>query len=97
MKRSFFFPAILALILVFAACNDKGKAKLKETPASIAQAWCDLNGKYTRAAEGKEKDMAKITRKKYEDEVMEKYKGDTAFAKQIGEEVEKCEAASEGK
>ena len=97
MKRSFFIPAIIAMILVLAACKGKGKAETKETPASIAQAWCDLNGKYSRAAEGPEKDAAKAARKKFEDDMDAKYKKDDAFMKEIEKEVEKCEDASEGK
>ena len=97
MKRTFFFPVLFAMLLVIAACKGKGKADAKETPASIAQAWCDLNGKYTRAPEGAEKDAAKEARKKFEEDMEAKYKKDDAFMKEIEKEVEKCEDASEGK
>ena len=73
------------------SCNSK------ETPESIAEKWCDLNGKVFRAAEGAEKEAAKEARKKYENEMEEKYKNDTAFMKKVGIAVEACEGKSEGK
>jgi hypothetical protein len=36
------------------SCSSKA-----DTPESIAEKWCDLNGKVYRAAEGAEKDAAK--------------------------------------
>ncbi|MEO6253992.1 MAG: hypothetical protein ABIO79_11830 [Ferruginibacter sp.] len=69
----------------------------KSTPESIAEKWCDLNGKVYRAADGAEKDAAKEARKKYENEMEEKYKSDTAFMRKVGVAVEACEGKSEGK
>ena len=97
MKRVFTLLIVSVTILVMQACKDKGKAETKETPASIAQAWCELNGKYSRAPEGAEKDAAKAARKKFEEDMEAKYKKDEAFMDEIEKEVEKCEDASEGK
>ncbi|MEO6540763.1 MAG: hypothetical protein ABIN74_07230 [Ferruginibacter sp.] len=74
------------------SCNSKA-----DTPESIAEKWCDLNGKVYRAADGAEKDAAKEARKKYEKEMEEKYKSDTAFMRKVGVAVEACEGKSEGK
>ncbi len=92
MKKSLYGFAIIALFLGMAACGDK-----KETAASIAKQWCDLNGKAFKAAEGAEKEAAQAARKKFEDEMEAKYKDDEAFMKEVGKEVEKCEDASEGR
>ena len=70
---------------------------VKETAASIAQQWCDLNAKLFKAAEGAEKDAAKAAQKAFEDNMEKKYENDKAFMEEIGKEVEKCEDASEGK
>ena len=92
MKKSLYGFAIIALFLGMTACGDK-----KETAASIAKQWCDLNGKAFKAAEGAEKEAAQAARKKFEDEMEAKYKDDEAFMKEVGKEVEKCEDASEGR
>ena len=74
------------------SCGSKA-----DTPESIAEKWCDLNGKEFRAAEGAEKDAAREARKKFENDMEEKYKTDTAFMKKVGRAVEACEGKSEGK
>jgi len=83
--------AALAVALLLAACGGK-----KETAASIAQKWCDLNGK-AHKAEGAAKEAAEAALNKYENEMEEKYKDNKAFMKEIENEAEKCEDASEGK
>ncbi|OSZ80501.1 hypothetical protein CAP36_04415 [Chitinophagaceae bacterium IBVUCB2] len=92
MKKSFYGFAIIVLFVGLAACSSK-----KESAASIAQEWCDLNGKAYKAAEGPEKEAAEAARKKFEDNMESKYKDDKAFMEEIGKEVEKCEDASEGR
>ena len=77
---------------MFSSCGSKS-----DTPESIAEKWCDLNGKVFRAAEGTEKEAAKEARKKFENDMEEKYKADTAFMKKVGVAVEACEGKSEGK
>ena len=89
MKRIFSIIALSAIILL--SCSSKDSAK------SVAQKWCDLNGKYTRATEGAVKDAAKAAREKFENDMVAKYKGKDDFMKEVGKEVEKCEATSEGK
>lgn len=85
----------VAILFCVALLSCGGK---KETAASIAQHWCELNAKEHKAAEGSpEFDAAKTARKKYEDEMKNKYEKDEAFMKEIGKEVEKCEDASEGR
>lgn len=81
--------ALICLLII--ACGSK-----KETAASIAQKWCDLNAKAYKA-EGAAKEAAEAARKKFETEMEEKYKDDKAFMDEVGKEVEKCEDASEGK
>jgi hypothetical protein len=68
----------------------------KETAASIAQKWCNLNGKAYKA-EGAAKDAAMAAKDKFEKEMEGKYKNDKAFMDEIEKEVEKCEDASEGR
>ncbi len=92
MKKSLYGFAIIALILGMASCSSK-----KESASSIAQQWCDLNGKAFKAAEGAEKEAAEAARKKFEDDMEAKYKDDKAFMDEVGKEVEKCEDASEGR
>jgi hypothetical protein len=91
MKRSTLQLAVLLLAFSLLSCGGK------ETAASIAKKWCDLNGKVFKAAEGAEKDAAKAARKAFEQSMEEKYKSDEAFMKEIQAEAEKCEDASEGK
>ena len=91
MKMKFLAIPVLSLCLLAISCSSKKSA------ASVAQKWCDLNGKVARAEEGKEKEGAMADRKKYEEEMQEKYKNDEAFMKEVGVEVEKCEGASEGR
>ena len=83
--------AALAVALLLASCGGK-----KETAASIAQKWCDLNGK-AHKAEGAAKEAAGAALNKYENEMEEKYKDNKAFMKEIENEAEKCEDASEGR
>ncbi|MBK6828170.1 MAG: hypothetical protein IPG86_15540 [Chitinophagaceae bacterium] len=83
--------AALAVALLLASCGGK-----KETAASIAQKWCDLNGK-AHKAEGAAKEAAEAALNKYENEMEEKYKDNKAFMKEIENEAEKCEDASEGR
>jgi ElaB/YqjD/DUF883 family membrane-anchored ribosome-binding protein len=71
--------------LLLASCGGK-----KETAASIAQKWCDLNGK-AHKAEGAAKEAAEAALNKYENEMEEKYKDNKAFLKEIENEAEKCE------
>lgn len=90
MKKSISMAA-LAVAFLLAACGGK-----KETAASIAQKWCDLNGK-AHKAEGAAKEAAEAAVEKYENEMEAKYKDDKAFMKEIENEAEKCEDASEGR
>ena len=77
--------------LMLIACSGK------ETAKSIAQKWCDLNEKVYKASDGDAKDAAKANLRKYEDKIEAKYKDNEAFMKEVEAEVEKCEAASEGR
>ena len=93
MKKRNLFLAVIILSLAMIACGGK-----KQTAASIAQEWCDLNAKVAKAPDGgPEYEKAKEARKKFEDEMEAKYEKDEAFMAEIGKEVEKCEDASEGK
>lgn len=83
--------ALLAIFLV-TACGGK-----KESAKSIAEKWCDLNGKVFKAADGPAKEAAEKAREKFENDMEAKYKDNKAFMDEIGKEVEKCEDASEGK
>ncbi len=85
-----FLSATMALTV--AACNSE-----KESPAAIAQRWCELNGKAHRAEEGSAKEAARKDLKDYEQSIEAKHKDDKSFMAEVEKEVEKCEAASEGR
>jgi hypothetical protein len=91
MKKYFvvLFAALLSAGLF--SCSSK-----KETSASIAQKWCDLNGK-AHKAEGAAKEAAELARKNFEKEMEGTYKDNKAFMDEVGKEIEKCEDASEGR
>jgi hypothetical protein len=85
---------VLVIILFFSLVACGGD---KESAASVATKWCELNGKAHKAAEGAEKETAKAAVDKFEKEMQEKYKDNKAFLDEVGKEVEKCEDASEGR
>ncbi len=92
MKKKILSAAFILSCIALLSCGSK-----KETAASIAQKWCDLNAKAYKAAEGTEKVAAEKARSAFENEIEAKYKGDEAFMKEVETEVEKCEDASEGR
>ncbi len=92
MKKNLWGAALLSCCIILFSCGSK-----KETAASIAQKWCDLNAKAYKAAEGAEKEAAEKARTEFENSMEAKYKADEAFMKEVEKEVEKCEAASEGR
>jgi hypothetical protein len=85
-------PAIIILCLSLVSCSQR-----KDTPASIAQKWCDLNGKVHKAVESAEKEAAGASLNQFENEMEARYKDDETFMKEIEKEVNKCEDASEGR
>jgi hypothetical protein len=91
-KFTFSLPVIIILCLSFFSCSES-----KDTPTSIAQKWCDLNGKVYKATGGAEKEAAGASLSQFENEMEARYKDDHTFMKQIETEVEKCESASERK
>ena len=93
MRKTVLAITVIIATLLFVSC---GSSK-KETAASIAQQWCELNGKVHKAAEGAEKEAAQAAREKFEKEMEEKYKDNKTFMDEVGKEVEKCEGASEGR
>jgi hypothetical protein len=90
MKRKLLASFVIALVMAVTSCGGK------ETAASIAKKWCDLNGKVHKA-EGAAKEAAKTAIDKFESEMEAKYKDNDAFMKEVEKEAEKCEAASEGR
>ena len=88
MKLLFKLSFIIACIF-FISCNNK------ETPQSVADRWCELNGKVYRAKTESEKESARRDREDYEKKMEEKYKNDKAMMDKIGKAVEACEAESE--
>jgi hypothetical protein len=92
MKKKLSFGIAILFSIAVLSCGSK-----KESAASIAQKWCDLNAKVHNATDDASKDAAKMVREKFEKEMESKYKSNEAFMKEIGKEVEKCEGASEGK
>lgn len=84
---------VLSLLMIFSLVSCGGK---KQSASSIAQKWCELNGKAFKA-EGEAKAAAEAARDAYEKEMEEKYGKDKEFMAEIGKEVEKCEDASEGR
>ena len=91
MRKNFALQKYAFYLSKNAACSSK------ETASSIAQKWCDLNGKVFKAEEGPAKETAKAARKDFEKKMEEKYKDDKVFMDEVGKEVEKCEDASEGR
>jgi uncharacterized protein YjbJ (UPF0337 family) len=89
MIKKIVVPALFILSIALISCSGK-----KETPASIAQKWCEMNGK-AHKAEGAAKEAAEKALGEYEKKIESKH--DEAFMKQVGAEVEKCEDASEGR
>jgi hypothetical protein len=83
---------LIALCIGVTACNNS-----KETPESIARKWCELNSNVAKAATPQDKEIAKTKRTEYERSIEEKYKGDEEMKKKVEAEVNKCEAASEGR
>lgn len=92
MKKKLSIVIFSTLCMIILSCSGK-----KETAASIAQKWCDLNAKVYKAAEGPAKEAAEKARKNFENKMEEKYKGNESFMEEIEKEVEKCEDASEGR
>ena len=91
MKKKILNAAIIIGCSLLFACGGG-----KDSAASIAKKWCDLNGKVAKA-EGDAKEAARKALNDYENEMEAKYKNDEAFMKEIEREAEKCEAASEGR
>ncbi len=94
MKPNINWLIIFCLSLTIISCGGG-----KKSASSVAKEWCDLNGKAHRAAAagGSAADEARVAVKKFETEMEAKYAKDPAFMKEVGREVEKCEAASEGR
>jgi len=92
MKRKLSISITALFCTIILSCSGK-----KETPASVAQKWCDLNAKAFKAADGAAKENAEKDRKDFEKKMEAKYKDDKAFMDQVEKEVEKCEDASEGR
>ena len=82
--------AALALFFCVAACWGK------ETAASIAQKWCALNANVEKEREQPAREAAEMKRKIFENEMEVKYIKNQVFMKEIRDEIEKCEDASEG-
>ncbi len=93
MKKKLSISVVIFLCIAVLSCGSK-----KETAASIAQKWCELNAKVHNAPDGgPEYAKAKMAREKFEKEMEGKYKDNKVFMDEVGKEVEKCEAASEGR
>ena len=92
MKKKLSIAGAILICIAVMSCGGK-----KETAASIAQKWCDLNAKAYKATDGPAKDAAEMARKKFENEIEARYKGDESFKKELEKEVNKCESASEGR
>lgn len=92
MKKNLLTISVIAICMSLTACGGG-----KESASSVAKKWCDLNGKAYKAADGPDKVAAKAAVDKFESEMEAKYKGDEPFMKEVEKEVNKCEAASEGR
>ena len=96
MKKKLATLGFILLCVALVACD--GKKDPKDSAVSMAQKWCDLNAKAAKAAaNGNSREAAKMNLEKFEDELEAKYKDNKAFMDELGKEVEKCEAASEGR
>lgn len=92
MKQKLTTVTALLFCLAMISCGGK-----KESAASVAQKWCDLNAKAYKAADGPEKEAAEAAREKFEQEMEAKYKDNKEFMAEVEKEAEKCEDASEGR
>ena len=92
MKRNYNIFAAIMLSIFFIACGSKS-----DSPEAIAKEWCELNGKTHNAPEGAEKEAARQKQKDFEKSIADKHKDDKAFMDEVEKEVNKCEAASEGR
>jgi hypothetical protein len=88
--RHFVSIIAISICIVIMSCSSK------ETAASVAQKWCDLNGKVYRAEESNKND-ARRALEEYEIKMRTKYNTDEVFMKEVNREIEKCEDASEGR
>ncbi len=80
----------LTTLVLLASCGA-------ETPESIGQKWCELNGKVYTANSPEEKSAAEDAREAFEEEMEKKYKDDKEMMDKIEEAAEACEDASEGR
>jgi hypothetical protein len=80
----------LSTVMLLAACGA-------ESPESIGQEWCELNGKVYTANSPEEKSAAEDAREAFEEEMEKKYKDDKEMMDKIEEAAEACEDASEGR
>ena len=64
MKKKLSISVVILLCVAVLSCGSK-----KETAASIAQKWCDLNAKAYKATDGAAKEAAEMARKKFENEI----------------------------
>lgn len=92
MKKKLSISFVALFCMAILSCSSK-----KETAASIAEKWCNLNAKVHKASSESAKEAAEIVRKKFEKDMEAKYKENKAFMDEVGKEVEKCEDASEGR
>lgn len=93
MKKSFLVLIISLLCVGFISCSSK-----KETPASIAKKWCELNKKMHEAADGgPQYERAKEAFAKFREDMFKKYYKDEEFIGQVDAEILKCKDASEGR
>jgi hypothetical protein len=90
MNKKFSLGVVILFCITVISCGGK------ETAASIAKKWCDLDGKVSKAEEGPSKDAAEAALNKFENEMEAKYKDNKAFMDEIEKETEKCEGAAEG-
>ena len=92
MRKSITKLPVIIICLSFIACRET-----KDSPSSITQKWCDLNGKAYKATKGPDKEAAVASLNQFENEMEARYKDDETFMKQVESEAEKCEGDSERK
>lgn len=92
MKKTLSAATAILFCIAMVSCSGK-----KDSAASLGKKWCELNAKVHKATTDAEKEAARAAMDKWENEMEAKYKGNEAFMKEVEQEAEKCEGASEGK
>ncbi len=80
---------IAPICFLMLACGSK-----KESPTEVANRYCELEKKMTKATSEPERDKIKTEMDNFEKNVNEEYGKDEEFMKKLDEEISECEDSS---